>query len=123
MPVRSSGSRVLKWPDRETVVRAIRSWAPAEAERHPAALRIGYFGSYARGDWGVGSDLDVIVLVKEAERPFHERPLKWETSVLPVPVELLVYTEAEWEEMLRDGRGLAPRIAAETIWIWEVAPK
>jgi len=36
-------------------------------------LRIGYFGSYARGDWGVGSDLDLLVIVTAAEEAFEKR--------------------------------------------------
>ena len=32
------------------------TWAAREAPRHAGLRRLGYFGSYARGDWGVGSD-------------------------------------------------------------------
>lgn len=56
MPVRSSTSSVLKWPDAESVRRALVAWVAEEAPRHPGLLRLGYFGSYARGDWGVGSN-------------------------------------------------------------------
>ena len=63
MPVRSLNSSVFKWPDHATVDKAVRSWAQAEAKRHPELQRLGYFGSYARGDWGVGSDLDLVAVV------------------------------------------------------------
>lgn len=52
MPVRSLSSSMLRWPDRETVDRAVRRWAEEVARRKPEVVRIGYFGSYARGDWG-----------------------------------------------------------------------
>ena len=96
MPTRSSSSSVLVWPDRETVDRAARDWAEAIAADDPNVIRIGYIGSYARGDWGVGSDLDVVAVVRNAEVPSHRRAAAWNTTSLPVPVDLLVYTEEEW---------------------------
>lgn len=58
MPVRSLNSSVLRWPDPDSVVKAVRRWAKKYGENKPEVERIGYFGSYARGDAGVGSDLD-----------------------------------------------------------------
>ena len=58
MPVRSSTSSVLVWPDRDSVESAqLRTWVATELPRHPEVLRLGCFGSFARGDWGTGSDL------------------------------------------------------------------
>lgn len=52
MPVRSLNSSVLRWPDARAVEAALQHWAKTTAQTHPEVLRIGYFGSYARGDWG-----------------------------------------------------------------------
>jgi predicted nucleotidyltransferase len=49
MPVRSLNSPVLIWPDAESVDLAARRWAE-HASQNPEVVRIGYFGSYARGD-------------------------------------------------------------------------
>jgi predicted nucleotidyltransferase len=43
-------------------------------------LEIGYFGSYARGDWGVGSDVDLIVIVAESELPRERRAVEFGTK-------------------------------------------
>ena len=102
MPVRSLTSSVIKWPDDETVVDAVRRWAREAAETRDNVMRIGCFGSYATGDWGVGSDVDLIVIVSEADRPFQELARDWDSLDLPVPADLLVYTEAEWEAMERE---------------------
>lgn len=75
MPVRSSTSSVLVWPDPEKVDRAAREWAQGEAPRHPELVRLGYFGSYATGDWGVGSDLDLVAVVRTSPQPFERRAL------------------------------------------------
>ena len=62
MPVRSLNSSVLKWPDRATVVAALHRWVEHAVLGRDDVLRIGYFGSYARGDAGVGSDLDLVIV-------------------------------------------------------------
>ena len=67
-------------------------------------VRVGYFGSYARGDWGVGSDVDLVVVVERSDKPFESRAVGWGTLDLPVPADLIVYTQAEWESLDPDGR-------------------
>lgn len=111
MPVRSSGSSVLRWPDRETVDRAVRTWAQKLANHDEAISKIGYGGSYARGDWGPGSDVDIIVLLTETKDPFLERGRKIDATTLPVPADVLVYTNSEWER----SAPLPPPI----IWVYE----
>ena len=64
MPVRLLNSSVLKWPDVRTVDRAIRQWAGEAGHKRPGALRIGYFGSYARGNSGVEVILTFSSLLK-----------------------------------------------------------
>jgi predicted nucleotidyltransferase len=57
---------VFKWPDRETVLAAAGRWALMVRAQDPSVREVLCVGSYARGDWGVGSDLDVIVVVTES---------------------------------------------------------
>ena len=73
MPVRSLRSSVLRWRDRSEVDQAARRRAAEVGTKCPDVLRTGYFGSYARGDWGVGSDLDLLVIVTAAEEAFEKR--------------------------------------------------
>ncbi len=117
MPVRSSRSSVLRWPDAQTVDRAVRRWALQLGHSRPEVLRIGYFGSYARGDWGVGSDLDLIIIVASSERAFVRRAADWDTTALPVPADVLVYTQAEWQMLEQQDR--LPPLTSSIIWVWE----
>ncbi|HWB71483.1 MAG TPA: nucleotidyltransferase domain-containing protein [Egibacteraceae bacterium] len=112
---------MLRWPDAATVDEAVRSWARRAAETREDVLRIGYFGSYARGQWGVGSDIDLVVIVSRSDRPFDTRAAAWDTTVLPVPADLLVYTVAEWEAITSEA-GFARTAAKETVWVYERAP-
>ncbi len=117
MPVRSLTSSVLKWPDRAEVDAAVRRQATLQKALHPGLRRLGYFGSFTRGDWGVGSDLDLIALVVSSDRLFDQRPLAWDLTPSPVPAEILVYTLAEWQRLEQDGRCFAATIRSETVWL------
>lgn len=117
MPVRSLRSPVLRWPDRDTVDAAVRQWAARQAEQRSGVLRVGYFGSYARGDWGVGSDVDLVVIVAQADEPFEARGATWDTTPLPVPADLIVYTANEWHVLQQRGGRFAEQLARETVWV------
>jgi len=118
MPVRSFSSSVLVWPDRAQIDRAVRPWASAAARDRPDLLRLGYFGSYARGDWGVGSDLDLVAIVTSSLEPFDRRPLSWDLTVLPVPAEILVYTQDEWRALEAQDNRFARTLAHEVVWVF-----
>jgi uncharacterized protein len=118
MPLRSLTSFVLTWPDRETVDCAARRWAREEGRRRPLLQRLGYFGSYARGDWGVGSDLDLVAVATSCGEPFERRALDWDLNDLPVPAEILVYTEEEWERLISEGGRFARLLSQEAVWIF-----
>ncbi len=118
MPVRSLTSSVLKWPDRETVDQAVRKWVTEEGRKHAGLRRLGYFGSYASGNWGVGSDLDLIAIVANASEPFERRNLTWNLESLPVPTDLLVYTEEEWKRLHERGGKFICTLDLEAVWIY-----
>ena len=117
MPVRSSSSSVLRWPDRSQVEQAVRAWVRNEAPRHRDLVKLGYFGSYARGDPGVGSDLDLVAVVRKSSQSFERRALSWDLNALPVPAEILVYTEAEWQALMERGGRFARTLSKEAVWV------
>jgi hypothetical protein len=118
MPVRSLNSSVLKWPDRKQVDEAVHEWVRVESARHAELCRLAYFGSYARGDWGVGSDLDLVAVVKYCSEPSYRRALGWDLSGLPVPADLLIYTVEEWDHMVAGTSLLARTLSREAIWVF-----
>ncbi len=120
MPVRSLSSSVLKWADAKTVDAAARRWAEKVVQGKKDVLKIGYFGSYARGDWGVGSDLDLIIIVESCGQPFLRRSTEWDVTELPVPADVLVYTEEEWQSII--GERFHQTVMQEAVWIYQVRP-
>jgi len=103
MPVRSLTSSVFRWPPPEEVRAAIGTWA-AETVARPDVARVGCFGSLAKGTWGVGSDVDLVVIVDRSSQPVYRRALEFDASTLPVPADVLVYTTEEWGRMTVGGR-------------------
>lgn len=73
--------------------------------------RVILFGSHARGE--PAADIDV-VLIKETQDRFLDR-LKhvYERWSLPVAVDILVYTPAEWDRMVAEERGFILRVLRE----------
>lgn len=122
MPVRSLNSRVMRWPRRDEVDAAARAWARALAASEPEVLAVGYFGSYARGDYGVGSDLDLVVILQRSELPRERRSLGWKSETLPVPVDVLVYTREEWRRLKEQGYRMYQVLSYETVWVWGEPP-
>jgi hypothetical protein len=112
----------MRWPDAETVRRAAEEWGAALMAREPVVVAVGIFGSYARGDAGVGSDLDLVVLLRESALPFERRAAAWPIESLPVPTDVLAYTLAEWAAL----PGRSPRFAGElrdqTHWLCSRPP-
>jgi uncharacterized protein len=119
MPVRSLNSSVLKWPDPEVVRAALLNWVKQVVASNDGMLRIGYVGSYARGDWGVGSDLDLVVVVASSSLPFTNRSSEWDVTALPVPVDLRIYTEQEWQALMQSRSRFSRVILQEAVWVYQ----
>ncbi|RJP23820.1 MAG: nucleotidyltransferase domain-containing protein [Candidatus Omnitrophota bacterium] len=119
MPVRSLHSSVLKWPDFEVVIDSLHSWTEKILKNRNDISRIGYYGSYARGDWGVGSDLDLMIVLKHTDHLSDKIAVEWDTTDLPVPVDLSIYSRKEWQSLDRQGR-FYQTLQREMIWIYPV---
>jgi predicted nucleotidyltransferase len=118
MPVRSLNSSVLKWPDQKAVDREVKSWSIEQGKQRPELIYLGYFGSYARGNWGVGSDLDLVAVVDDAAEPFERRGLRWDLNIFPVPAEILVYTLMEWKELQKSDDKFIRTLNSEVVWTY-----
>jgi uncharacterized protein len=95
MPVRSLNSAILKWPEKQKVLSEAKVWAKSTGLNDNNILMIYCIGSICSDTWGVGSDLDIVIILKKTTVPFISRACSYETSAISVPVDLLVYTESE----------------------------
>ena len=96
-------------------------WLAAPVLRNAGAGRALVFGSWARGEADGFSDLDLVV-VMETDRPRTERGLDLSRrldAALPVVVDLLVYTPAEFASGEARRRGVFDALAREGVDILE----
>jgi hypothetical protein len=104
MPVRSSSSAVLRWPDRNDVLKKARTWAETTGRGNRSVIGIYCYGSITGERWGVGSDLDILIEVGASTGPFEKRSLEFSIPDCGVPVDMSVYTTSELDAFRREGR-------------------
>ena len=90
MPESLQPASVLRWPIAEQVLEQAERWAERQHHLNPDLLAVGVFGSYGRGDAGVGSDLDLVLILRECSEPVWQRLRHWQTGSLPLACDLLV---------------------------------
>jgi hypothetical protein len=113
---------VLRWPSAAEVLEQAGRWAAQQVHANSDLLAVGVFGSYGRGDAGVGSDLDLVLILRECAEPIWDRLRRWDTGSLPLACDLLVYSLAEWRSLPEWNPRLAAALGKETRWLG-VAPE
>jgi len=94
----------------DQVLSAARRWVRDLLATCPEIVKVGYFGSYARGDYAPGSDFDVLMEVTTAAAKRRaDRAAEYLPDRFPVDVDLLVYTS---QELARLRAGSAALLAA-----------
>lgn len=62
------------------------------------------YGSVAKGTYGVGSDIDLLVVADDAPKQFLKRlSFLNELNTTSAPIEVIAYTTKEFGEMIRRG--------------------
>jgi len=82
--------------DREKIYEQLKEFAHLLKTKHKVK-KVYLYGSFARGDFNEGSDIDLII-VGEFEDKMPQRINKI-FNLTSLPIEPLVYTEAEFEQM------------------------
>lgn len=122
MPVRSLNSSLMRWPGRDKVHAAACQWAQQLAIADPRIIAVGYFGSYARGEAGVGSDLDLMVIIDAPATLGLRAGAAWKLEHLPVAADLLIYSSNEWTHLAASGSRFYRTLCDEVVWLECVTP-
>ena len=88
-------SVVIKSIDESQVRRSMDAHAAHLLTTHPEVEEIVVFGSFADGTWSPGSDLDVFVVLTQANQPVRDRIPALMPRRFPVGVDLFPYTREE----------------------------
>jgi predicted nucleotidyltransferase len=89
---------------------------------HISPLKIICFGSYARGDFHTGSDLDLCIIVRKASDWFDrhiEFKKLFKTETMETEIEPHIYTLEEYSKMLKDENSFILQIAKEGRIVYE----
>jgi len=81
--------------------------------------RIIVFGSFARGDIHQGSDLDLVIIKNTKERFLKRMDRVLDLCAGEIAVEPLIYTEAEFEKMLKEGNDFLDTVISEGKVVYE----
>ena len=117
MPVPSLNGSVRRWPAAAEVLEQAERWAALQRSAHPDLMAVGVFGSYGRGTAGVGSDLDLLLILQRCDEPIWERLRRGDTRSLPLACDLLVYRLAEWRSLPQWNPRLAQALRNDTRWL------
>lgn len=77
--------------------------------------RIILYGSFARGDFNEGSDIDLVIVADFRER-FHKRFLEI-ADITDLPVEAVCYTKEEFGDLIRNKNSFILSVLEEGISI------
>ncbi|MGA2977498.1 MAG: nucleotidyltransferase domain-containing protein [Spirochaetia bacterium] len=114
--VSSSGVRVFIARDRAIVLNEVSVWSRSLRESNPHVRRIGLFGSYAKGTYSPGSDLDIILIMDASTEPrWFMRSAAIDTMGLGIGADLFIYTESEMARMEKTS-GWFRHIMEEALW-------
>ena len=111
----SAGPRFV---DRDEVLGLARETARRIAARHSGVVKILLFGSFARADHGIHSDIDLLVILNDSERPILERLEDFLEDAPAYPTDMLVYTEQELQSRLSENNGFLSRAVREAIQLY-----
>jgi len=77
------------------------------------------FGSFARGDYHKGSDLDLIIVGEFKERFIDRIGKIIELNDSDLEIDVMVYTEEEFQKMIKERRPFIEQVLDEGIVVYE----
>lgn len=93
----------VAFTDRKEVLSAVTRWLARLAAGRPEVVRAILFGSYARDDFGPGSDVDLLLILHGHPEPFHRRIVDYLPDGVGLPIDVFPYTEDEVAARLAEG--------------------
>ena len=88
-------SVAVKSIDVAEVRRAVDQYAAALFARVPEAEEVVVFGSFERGNWAPGSDVDLLIVLSSCALPVHERVAAFLPGRFPTGLDLFPFTRDE----------------------------
>ena len=98
MPGQSSSTVSIKSVDRESVFEATRCFLASLKETHSELVGAYLFGSFVKGTYAPGSDIDILLVLSSSDKVMRDRIPDFLPGRFPVGVDILPYTVEELEK-------------------------
>ena len=95
-------SAKYKFVDRSQILGLARTAAARIAANHPEVRRVLLFGSFARGDFNVHSDLDLLVILESSSLSMSDRIADFLQDCAAYPTDVFPLTQEELHNRLRE---------------------
>ena len=96
-------SVLVKSVDPAKIRRSVYEYARRLFAEHPEVEEVVVFGSFAKGTYAPGSDVDILIVLSDSARPFRDRIPELLPGAFPVGLDLFPYTRAEIASRLSPG--------------------
>jgi hypothetical protein len=108
----------VTWFDYAAVWAAVHGFAQELLQQCSEVEEVRVFGSLVRRECVPGSDVDLLIVLREYPMPFHERISYFlPRRPMPVAVDVFPYTRHELAQMLAGGNPFLRRAMAEGVVI------
>lgn len=104
--------------DRNQIMGALERLVHTWVHKYPEIVRIILFGSYVRGDYFPGSDVDVLIILTESNKRLLERIPAFYPSSFPCDIDIFPYTHEEIDRLRNDPHGLVHRALSEGMQLY-----
>lgn len=111
---KSCGSLTIYSVDEDMVAQALEQFVSACRQR-PEVLAVVLFGSLAGDRFGVGSDVDLLLILEDSPLPFLDRIPVYRPERFPVDVDVFSYTLEE----VQSGHPVALEALRTGLVLWQ----
>ena len=92
---------MIKSVDPDTIEREVRALVARWVAMLPEVEEVIWFGSWVRGVWGPGSDVDLCVILTRDSRRVQDRIPDFLPRQFPVGLDIFPYTREEFDSLAR----------------------
>lgn len=118
MPEPSSPSVKVTFTNRKQILTALENLIQEWTQKHPELKQVILFGSFARGDYFPGSDVDVLLILEKSDQPFLKRIRTFLPTRFPVDIDIFPYTRDEVQRIMKDPHSLVGQACYEGKWMY-----
>ena len=91
-----SSVRII-YTDPNDIITAVSLFAEKVKTEHPEVVTLYWYGSWVNGDFTPASDVDICIIVTHSNLAHRDRIPGFLPTVFPTGMDLLIYTENEFE--------------------------